>query len=45
MIKICSTCRHWQMDVCVNGDSEWVADFRLRDDTCNEWEARTNDAT
>ena len=25
-------------DVCCNGDSEHRADFRLEDETCEEWE-------
>lgn len=26
--------------VCCNGDSEHRADFRLKDETCEEWEER-----
>ena len=42
MTKCCATC-HWYAEyegVCCNGDSEWRADFRYADDTCEAWERR-----
>lgn len=38
--RCCGTCK-WYAEfegVCCNGDSEYRADFRCLDDTCNEWE-------
>lgn len=29
--------------VCCNGNSEYRADFRLDDETCEEWEEQNND--
>jgi len=44
MEKVCGTCRwhKWEgMDwVCVNGDSEYRADFTGYEDSCGEWEGR-----
>ena len=37
--KCCHTC-DWYAEfegVCTNGDSEWTADFRCLDDTCDCW--------
>lgn len=34
----CKTCFWDYEDVCCNGDSEYRADFRLEDETCEEWE-------
>lgn len=37
--KYCCTCRHYTTfeGVCINGDSEYRADFRGLDDTCEKW--------
>ena len=38
--KCCGTCA-WYAEfdgVCCNADSEWTADFRCLDDTCDCWE-------
>lgn len=42
--KYCCTCKWYEIDVgvCVNGDSEYRADFRCLDDTCMEWEEISN---
>ena len=40
--KYCCTCK-WYAEfegVCCCGDSEFRADFRCLDDTCQEWESR-----
>lgn len=39
--KYCSTCKWYDTDagVCCNGYSEYRADFRTLDDTCEKWEA------
>lgn len=39
------TCKWYEpfCGVCFNGDSERRADFRLEDETCEEWE-KQNDA-
>ena len=34
----CGNCKWWQDEVCVNGDSEHRADFRLSEETCEKWE-------
>ena len=42
MTSTCSTCR-WYAEfegVCCNGDSEWRADFRDADQSCNYWEEK-----
>lgn len=38
-IKYCSTCKWYASfeGVCCNGDSNYCADFRCLDDTCEEW--------
>lgn len=42
---ICGTCRYGHYDkmqgyVCVNGDSEWCADWVEHDFSCEEWEGK-----
>lgn len=39
-MNTCKTCRWYATfeGVCCNGDSEHRADFRLKDETCEEWE-------
>lgn len=40
MDKCCKNCK-WHDSfswVCVNGDSDYVADFTMEDDVCEEWE-------
>ncbi len=37
----CKTCRWYYEEVCCNGDSEHRADFRLEDETCEEWEEQS----
>ena len=40
--KYCCTCK-WYAEfegVCCNADSEWTADFRCLDDTCDCWTSR-----
>lgn len=41
-MRTCKTCRWYAAfeGVCCNGDSEHRADFRLEDETCEEWEER-----
>ncbi len=41
--KYCSTCKWYSRfeGVCCNGNSEYRADFRLMDDTCEQWETST----
>ena len=42
--KYCCTCK-WYAEfegVCCNGDSEYRADFRCLDDTCEEWEEKNS---
>lgn len=38
--QCCKTCRWYdtEFEICCNGDSEYRADFRLREDTCGKWE-------
>lgn len=38
--KYCSTCRWYELfsGVCCNGHSEYRADFRCMDDTCEKWQ-------
>lgn len=38
--ETCKTCKWYEpfCGVCCNGDSEHRADFRLKDETCEEWE-------
>jgi len=41
--KCCGTCA-WYAEfegVCCNADSEWTADFRCLNDTCDCWEEKT----
>ena len=40
--KYCCTCKWYEIDVgvCVNGDSEYRADFRCLDDNCLEWTSK-----
>ena len=40
MDRRCLNCKWYYEDVCCNGDSEHRADFRLKDETCEEWEER-----
>lgn len=44
-MNTCKTCRWYATfeGVCCNGDSEHRADFRLKDDRCEEWDEQ-NDA-
>ena len=40
--QYCCACK-WYAEfegVCCNADSEWAADFRCLDDTCQEWTSR-----
>lgn len=39
--EYCSTCKWYSIDeaVCCNGDSEYRADFRCLDDSCELWES------
>ena len=39
--QYCSTCRWYRVfeGVCVNGDSEYAAEFRALDDTCEKWKS------
>ena len=41
----CSTCDWYAKfdGVCMNGDSEFRGDFKCLDDTCKEWEEKTDD--
>ena len=41
--QYCSTCKWYEKycGVCVNGNSEYRADFMLLDDTCECWEEDT----
>ena len=44
--EYCCTCK-WYADfegVCTNGDSEFRADFRCLDDTCQEWTSREDNS-
>lgn len=38
MDRRCVNCKRCYEGVCCNGDSEHRADFRLEDETCEEWE-------
>lgn len=44
--KVCGTCKYHQHEditdgwVCVNGDSEYCADWCDYDHTCDDWEGR-----
>lgn len=44
MEECCGTCRYHQWDgsdwVCVNNESEYVADYTGYEDSCSEWEER-----
>lgn len=40
MDRRCLNCKWYYEKVCCNGDSEHRADFRLKDETCEEWEER-----
>lgn len=47
MKKCCGTCRYGHYDkmqgyVCVNDESEFVADFVEHDHICEEWEDKEN---
>lgn len=42
MDRRCVNCKWYYEDVCCNGDSEHRANFRLEDETCEEWEAKKN---
>ncbi len=48
MFDSCSTCKWIQFDeyglawVCVNGDSEYCADFVDAEGSCNKWECRNS---
>jgi len=45
MGQTCKTCK-WYAEfegVCCNGDSEYRADFRNGDDSCEEWEGEENE--
>lgn len=41
-VNTCKTCRWYAAfdGVCCNGDSEHRADFRVEDETCEEWEQK-----
>lgn len=39
-MKTCENCIWWQDEVCCNADSEYCADFTLKDDECPEWEGQ-----
>ncbi len=43
----CCKCKWYALEegVCCNGDSEYRADFRLLDDSCECWEGIENDKT
>lgn len=40
--QYCSTCKRYALfeGVCCNGESEYCADFRCLDDTCDKWEEK-----
>lgn len=45
--EVCGTCHYHKRDgdfpddwICVNEDSDYVGDYTLYDDTCEEWERR-----
>ena len=40
--ECCRTCAWYDAysGVCCNGDSEWRADFRDEEDTCEAWEGK-----
>lgn len=44
--KVCGTCKYHQYEditdgwVCVNDESEYLADWTMFDDSCEEWEER-----
>ena len=43
--QYCCTCK-WYAEyegVCCNGESEWVADFRYLDDSCEKWEGKSDE--
>lgn len=47
--KCCGTCEYGVYDktdgyVCVNGDSEYVADFVEYDHSCENWEEKNMDS-
>lgn len=45
-VKCCHNCKYHQHEditdgwICVNGDSEYIADWTEFDDTCEDWEER-----
>lgn len=43
--QYCCTCKHYAVyeGVCCNGDSEYRADFRCLDDSCEKWVRHTDD--
>lgn len=48
MERLCKTCKYGNYDemqgyVCVNGESEYVADFVDEDNWCEEWEENEDD--
>lgn len=38
MKKTCETCKWWHDEVCVNGDSPCCCDFKVKNDSCEEYE-------